>query len=469
MSSNALLLVRWFTFFATGLLSVSCTTATEDAEEPADDETGQVEALTAGQKVRDFLVEDVCLDGAGYATSEDPWICPERRRNRRMTDPITYVRRTPSPFSGGRGNGYPTQGPAGEFRVAFAHELGKQGFFDKSLGEGSDLLETSGVVSTVNTEDSGGGPYTPFRRYWSPGCVNEDGWSYFPTQIFKGTRTGTATRQNSVGASCNGEYQNGWYSWQFDNARNFGSAFGVARVMPAIVSRQGPDNPDRPSYFEQVEFTSLYGVTRWSAWRREDRSAASDEAARKCGLPQSQVLAGRTFTPGACNDLVQVEALPPSEWRSSLSWPINETVSGSHNTLGNGDFSDGTANGWNGVVSVARDAGSNNYGLCGPTCFAQRLINTADTRGRDQIMSGARIWTSGNADQVTVTTSVQRNNGWVIVGTAVVNVSATPALFTTTSPARNGTKVRLQFQAVNAGTQLRVDDAYASFVFPQLY
>ena len=149
------------------------------------------EALTAAQNVKDFLLEDVCLDQAGNATSEDPWTCPERRRNRRMSDPITYLRRTPNPFAGARGNAYPTQGPAGEFRVAFAHELGKRGWFDKSLGEGTDVLEASGVVSSVNTEDSGGGGNTPFRRYWSQGCVN-DGWAYFPTRIFNGEKSGTS-------------------------------------------------------------------------------------------------------------------------------------------------------------------------------------------------------------------------------------------------------------------------------------
>lgn len=96
-------------------------TACLNEPRPDESEAEAPEALTAAQNVKDFLLEDVCLDPAGNATGEDPWTCPERRRNQRMNDPITYLRRTPNPIAGARRSAYPMQGPAGEFRVAFAH------------------------------------------------------------------------------------------------------------------------------------------------------------------------------------------------------------------------------------------------------------------------------------------------------------------------------------------------------------
>lgn len=443
--------------------------ACSSAQAEDDDVALQSDSLTAGQQVKDFLIEDVCLDPAGNATSEDPWTCPTRRRNRKMTDPITYVRRTPDPFAGARGNSYPTQGPSGEFRVAFAHELGKQGWFDKSLGEGTDLQEASGVVSSVNTEDSGGGRNTPFRRYWSQGCINEDGWAYFPTAIFNGRPTGAGTHTISVGATCSGEFKTGWYSWTFDPSMSFSGPTGAPRVTGAIISRQGPGDPNNPMYFEEVQFTGVYGMTRWSAWHRKARTAESDELARKCALPRKTKLGGADFVPAKCNDLVQIDALPPSEWRSSFSWPINEAVSGSHNTLSNADFSAADLAGWSGVSLRVADAHSNFFGQCGSSCFSQSRLEPSDFRGRDKLMFGARIWTNEIADQVTVTASVLRDGTWVVVGSTVAAISGAPSLVMASADAKKGDKIRVSFESANPASQLRVDDAYASFTYPGLF
>ena len=332
------------------------------------------------------------------------------------------------------------------------------------------MLEASGVVSSVNTEDSGGGGNTPFRRYWSPGCANHDGWAYFPTRILNGEKSGTARTSIEVGETCTGHYQSGWYTWKYEPSLNFGGASGVRKTLATIVSRQGPDDPDRPSYFEEVHFTSLYGVTRWSAWRREDPTADTDENARKCALPRKATVGGRDFVPTGCTNLVQIDPLPPSEWRSSLSWPINEAVSGSHNTLGNGDFSAEKLPGWNGVTARVADEKANMFGVRGASCFAQNALSPGAARGRDKLMFGARLWTGGNADQVTVTASVHRNGTWVVVGSQLATLSGAPSLVMATAPAaQNGNKIRITFAAANVATVLRVDDAYASFTFPQLY
>ncbi len=426
------------------------------------------QTLSAEQKVQDFLIEDVCLESDGSATNEDPWVCPERRRNRRMTDAVTYVKRTPEPFSGARGNSYPTQGTQGEFRVAVAHELGKSAWFDKNLGEGTDVLEASGTISALNTEDQGGNGNTPFRRYWKPGCINEDAWSYFPTAIFKQQKTGVAQNQIGVSADCAQRFQDGWYSWAYEPALDFGVSSGVRRVMPAIVSRQGPDDPNRPSYFEEVHFTAVYGVTRWSTWRQGARSTASDTLAEKCALPTSVALKQRTFVPGACNNLVQIDALPQSEWRSTFSWPIHDSVSGSSNAFPNGDFAF-DSNGWNGVVARLVDARSNGFGECSASCFVQTRLQPANTNNRTQIFYGARVWTAGSAEQVTVTVSVFRNASWVVLGSVAASVSATPRLVMSSTAAKRGEKIRLSFQAATGATQIRVDDAYASFAFSNLY
>jgi len=159
--------------------------------------------------VQDYLIQEVCDDGAGGHTSADPITCPSMARKLRIGEALPYHKwdgATPATARQIR-DSFPIKDIYGRVRIVQNEYFDDQAFFvnpyfDASSAKtgisGYDLIVADGFyVSAAGTYDPGRG----WQPFWSnSSCSRVDSWLYAPKALSLpfGQGSTTSTPQNAA-------------------------------------------------------------------------------------------------------------------------------------------------------------------------------------------------------------------------------------------------------------------------------
>jgi hypothetical protein len=287
---------------------------------------GGTSAFAVTAEVRDFLIQDVCVDAQDRPISGDPYTCASHR-DLRQGEAVPYLRTDnvngavyQSVFA------FPVRSPNPADpnpRVVVAKEFGGNDWgtafrdFDRCTNgnctpvfrDGYDVAEMNGTyVSFVGTSDPGINNQT----FWRPGCSpgssdpswNEDGWILFPANLTRGVQ-GNVTHGINITTNdrCPSSFNSAHVAWDY-LAQPLTYTSGKSMVTITSHHFAGTNTANATS-FEQFYFTKEYGFTRWEAWRRSDQCGSGGCEAivnRNCNGATSAVISGRTFYRLDCRD-----------------------------------------------------------------------------------------------------------------------------------------------------------------------
>ena len=351
------------------LTLVSLGACAEDAPGPGDLTLSETQAaVLSAAELDDYILQDVCLDGAGNATAQDPATCTSRR-NLALDEAVRFLRHD-QPVAG-RPYGY-QMGSSTPFRLANGsigalhifdfggftstegvplafREFNRVGGFAATAPttgkpiDGYDLLERGGTYAAYAGTCDGGGGVQPFA-HWTVGpgtCVNEDGWILWnqgdiPTD---GSSRSTVATLRIAPTSCPTDFMSSAYTtW-----RVAAVTYTSGKALQSLISTHYDSATIAQSgSFERFYYTKPYGRTRWEAWRVGGTAGGNCNGATTEG----------SFVRVDCRDWSYGVA-DPDDGVWPLAWPVDARL-GRGNLLVNADFGAGLAylGPWNRIDSV---------------------------------------------------------------------------------------------------------------------
>ncbi|MGH7053301.1 MAG: hypothetical protein ACREFA_05735 [Stellaceae bacterium] len=243
--------------------------------------------------VRDFMIQNVCLDAAGTVIEGvspiDPGGRCTRQRDLLPGERLPYHKddhpatrdRAALPLGYQRHDSFPVRtadfGTVVEDSFDFGVGEGRRfGVFDTGKGDGGDIvLFAPGVVSIGATEDAGAG----FQLFVGAGCHDPIGpaalarsWIialYRPGGLLQGE---TVARLNDLREghqqACPSRLNFAYTHWQVKPVRYDA---GVT-LLTLISEHYGGKAPDQASQVERFYFTRELGATRWESWWNPERA-----------------------------------------------------------------------------------------------------------------------------------------------------------------------------------------------------
>ncbi|WDD91629.1 hypothetical protein Bsp3421_001565 [Burkholderia sp. FERM BP-3421] len=245
----------------------------------------------ATRELRDYLIQDVCVDADDNPIAGDPASCPSHR-DMRVGERSPYLLTDFDHNSGAAyqsTNSIPVLGADGTTKVLVMKNL--QGGFDSrfrfsfsEVRDGYDLidLDNSSYASFIRTSDPGCRDQI-WSRTGGAGSIAEraGGWILFPFQgppsgwppsssIYHPTYHIQVTQPAPAG--CGDGNSTGVTYWNGPGAYQFESG----KVMTAIRSDHfaATTLSQRNNALERYFFTKEYGMTRWEAWIPRSRCYA---------------------------------------------------------------------------------------------------------------------------------------------------------------------------------------------------
>jgi hypothetical protein len=312
-------------------------------------------ALLAAE-LNDFYVQDVCLDGGGQPTSQDPQTCPNKR-DLALDEPVRFLQHDmpdtayplghqatiSAPIRLGNSNG----GSVGVLHTfdyggdsnAFLEYQPKPGSGNISAispgtgfpSDGWDVLEhNGGLASYIGTADGGGG-----IQAWvhGPRCAYDDAWLLWDqSRVFYAPRPNDTVAELRNGfASCPAGSSSAYTWWTvYPNV-----TFTSGKAMDALKTHHFDATTIARAHSYEVDYyTKPYGRTRWEAWSRNKTDYT--------GHCNGDTADGQGFFRNDCRDWSYGEPIPDDGWYPQL-WPV--TYAQAKGTwLVNGDFGSETSN-----------------------------------------------------------------------------------------------------------------------------
>lgn len=223
----------------------------------------------------DFVVQQVCVDGAGRALPDDPAAC-SRKRLLRVGEAVPFLRVDAGHWQALYS--YPVTGLGGERRAVATKVFGgadtSGSFGDLGVRSGYDLLEVSRrYVSGIRTSDPGGGDQIFWR---TADCVRTDGWIFFPPGLQPGERGETKstlkiTPGPSTACPALRNIAPDFTAWERPTEPyRYTSGKSLDTIQSMHFAYGDPADPahDNDS-MEKFFFTREYGFSRWEAWQTE--------------------------------------------------------------------------------------------------------------------------------------------------------------------------------------------------------
>lgn len=454
-------------------------------------------AVLSAAELDDYYLQDVCLDGAGQPTAQDPYTCTTRR-NLALDEAIRFLRHD-MPVAG-RPYGY-QMGSSAPFRLANGtlgvlhifdfggftegdgvlrafREFNRVGGFSATAPatgkpiDGYDLLERAGTYAAYAGTCDGGGGVQPFA-HWTNGpgtCVNEDGWVLWnqndvPTD--GSSRSTVATLRIAPGACPTNFMDSAFTTWRMADV-----TYTSGKALRSLISTHyGGGSVASAGSFERFYYTKPYGRTRWEAWRTSGTAGGNCNGATTEG----------NFIRVDCRDWSYGVA-DPDDGQHPLSWPVDARL-GRGNLLVNSDFGAGptylgpwnridNANlnrsileessadalrNFNHLLSVSwTGAGGNSIYQDVPRGSSANLPTGAP------ISFGARLWTSSPGAPITLRVYQLRANGSVATFHDVsVSLSAARSRYTGWFPVHaDAATFRFELYVGQANVTVFLDDAH---------
>ncbi len=261
--------------------------------------------------LRDFMIQNVCLDAKGAVVEGVSPIDGDRRciaqRDLRPGERLPYHKddhpalgaQTTAPLGYQRHDSFPVETAAFGTVVEHSYDFGvgegrRFGVFDAGKGDGGDItLLSSDAASIAATEDGGGG----FQLFVGPNCAGRvdaaaltDSWliarvASIPSAPLQGQAMAhlddlRVGRQQSCPARLNTAFTR-WYVRPMGYRAVEGQ--GAPITLTTLVSEHyGGERPDRADHVERFYFTRELGSTRWERWQNVsgDRRLSAAQVAK---------------------------------------------------------------------------------------------------------------------------------------------------------------------------------------------
>jgi hypothetical protein len=250
--------------------------------------------------LRDFMIQNVCLDAAGRVREGvsplDPGGRCARQRDLLPGERLPYHKddhpaasdKAAAPKGYQRHDSFPVLtadfGEVVEDSFDFGEGLGRRfGVFDAGRGDGGDIvLFSPGAVSIAATEDGGAG----FQLFVGAQCRGRvdsaalvRSWIialYEPGGPLRGE---TVARLNDLRAGhqqrCPSRLNAAYTRWRVTPVHYDA---GVT-LLTLVCDHYGGKSPDRASHVERFYFTRELGATRWERWQNPERTHQFSAAA----------------------------------------------------------------------------------------------------------------------------------------------------------------------------------------------
>lgn len=291
----------------------------------------------AADTIEDYLVQQVCDDGAGGHTSADPVTCPDKARKLRIGEALPYhkwdVDRTiGQPLQ--IGDSYPIKDLFGRTRVIHTMYFDHPGafvepYFDTARSDdwraGYDVMIADGTYVSI------GGTYDPGRGwqpFWSgSSCSYADSWIHAPkTLAVPFTQGQTTSKLTNRSPQCPpvGRLSTAFTTWNYYPNLPYESG----KTLDTIKSWHFGGKNVNAGSIEVFYFTKEYGRTRWESWtaqRKPDRARVASAAARcPTGTNGGTAVFGRTtYHMVDCHDWSHVIPAPNGDWDPAASWHVD--------------------------------------------------------------------------------------------------------------------------------------------------
>ncbi len=270
--------------------------------------------VKSGVSIRDFLVQDVCLDRSGNTITADPADsakCPSRRDINPDED-LPYFKSDFGPNVSGPGWQRSDSIPMRDFEnkdlILKTFDFGGPRMVDnvwgdfKDFQDGWDLTELGGnFVSYIGTKDGNN------DNHWAGACGKlDDGWVLFPTLMEKG-RNGNLTHDiygvpvNENCAIQNANKAHAAWHWLPNPIRYSGG-----RVLESISTHHFDSTSiSSAKSFELNYYTREYGATRWESWEKCPSGGQVCEPsvdANECSGDRVATISGARWVRKGCRD-----------------------------------------------------------------------------------------------------------------------------------------------------------------------
>ncbi len=307
--------------------------------------------LTASPEIiRDFLIQDACLDAAGKVLAGVSPIDGDRpcdaRRDLQPGENLPYHKhdhpapreKAGAPRGYQRHDSFPVE--TASFGVAIEHSFdfgageGRRfGVFDAESGDGGDVtLLSSNAASFAATEDGGGG----FQLFVGVGCQGRigpaalsDSWiiALLDPSGAAPLQGNTVARLNDLRpgrqSSCPARLNPAFTRWYIRlNRYRAAEGQGTAVALTTLVSEHyGGEHPEAADHVERFDFTRELGSTRWERWQSlsHSRDFRADQLTKAAAELAASGRCAAADIPGGDADFVMVDCrewtliVPPEE------------------------------------------------------------------------------------------------------------------------------------------------------------
>jgi hypothetical protein len=292
------------------------------------------------ETLRDFMIQNVCLDGAGRAVGPISPVDGDRRcvgqRDLRPGENLPYHKHDHpvstvaaiAPHGYQRHDSFPVE--TAQFGVVIEHSFdfgdgaGRRfGFFDAGRGDGGDItLLTAQAASFAATEDGGGG----FQLFVGPDCREEVGaaaiaGSWIIALLDPGgpLRGETVARLRDLKegrqSKCPTRLNAAFTRWHvqpmtYRSAEGQGTPFTTSTL---ISEHYGGEHPESADHVERFYFTRELGSTRWERWQNlsHNRDFTADQLGKAAADLNQSRRCSAAETPSGGVALVMIDC---REW-----------------------------------------------------------------------------------------------------------------------------------------------------------
>jgi hypothetical protein len=301
---------------------------------------GDDPSIGSPETVRDFMIQNVCIDGSGAVLEGVSPIDGDPRcraqRDLMPRDNLPYHKHDhPAAADGGRlPRGYQRHdsfpvataqfGTVIEHSFDFGEGDGRQfGIFDVGRGDGGDItLLSPQAVSFAATEDGGAG----FQLFVGPACQDRVGaaalagsWIIALLDSDQPLQGETVARLNDLKegrqANCPVRLNAAFTRWYVAPVRyRAAEDQGAPITLTTLVSEHyGGEHPEAADHVERFYFTRELGSTRWERWQNlsHSRDFSADQVAKAASDLASSRRCSQTAAPASGAPLAMVDC---REW-----------------------------------------------------------------------------------------------------------------------------------------------------------
>ena len=296
----------------------------------------------------DYLVQEVCDDGNGGHTGQDPFLCPNSARKLRVGETLPYHKWN-APFNTSDtaqheiSDSYQILDLFNHMRVIQTEYFDyMNGSFDNPTYKASrttpnnvyggayDAIGGDGSYFNIMiTTDTGGG-WQPIWSSSPPSCSLNDSWILFSTSGDPTTFNNDVTENISINPQCDPDSGAAQSITHYSFYSGF--TYTSGKSLDTIKTFHFGANSYNAPGIEMFYFTKQYGKTRWEYWAAASSQYTGPNQFAMSSCPTGanggvEVFAQTTYYLQACQDWSNIGPASSvgtgADWDPSASWHID--------------------------------------------------------------------------------------------------------------------------------------------------